>query len=227
MDVYGSLWMAPRAGFEIGCSRNRCRPIAATTFRVFSRLPERSAPARELDAISYVIPLGLLGVDTLAARGLGAQPSSRAPTSTPEMAMSATVNWLDRIRLVLFALILIAGNASTQEDPRWPQWPGGPFYRTDFGGPEIFSDWAITSGVWEVRNGVLRQSATGARHMATVPNYSFGQFPDIGHNCFLVAPIVGPRAPSRVRAWCSILPIPATTTRRCSWRTVPCSSEHG
>lgn len=122
--------------------------------------------------------------------------------------MNAAVNWLSRTRLVLFASILIAGNASTQEDPRWPQWPYGPFYRTDFGGPEIFSDWAITSGVWEVSNGVLRQSAIGASRMATVPNYSFGQFSDIGHNYF-------------------ISPIPATTTRRCSRRTAPCSSELG
>src|SRR5688572_24712509 len=87
--------------------------------------------------------------------------------------------------LLALALLLIAGSASAQEDPRWPQWPHGPFYRTDFGGPEIFSDWAITSGVWEVRDGVLRQSAVGASRIATVSDYSFGNFPDIGHNYFM------------------------------------------
>jgi hypothetical protein len=80
------------------------------------------------------------------------------------------------------APLLIAGSAWAQEDPRWPFWPLGPFYRAEFGGPEIFSDWAITSGVWEVREGVLQQSAIGASRIATVPDYSFDQFPDIGHN---------------------------------------------
>jgi hypothetical protein len=87
--------------------------------------------------------------------------------------------------LLAVALLLIAGSGSAQEDPRWPQWPSGPSYQSDFGGPEIFSDWAITSGVWEVRNGVLRQSAPGASRIATVPSYTSGIFPDMGHNYFM------------------------------------------
>jgi hypothetical protein len=98
---------------------------------------------------------------------------------------AAVVSWFSNARSIAFASLLIASGLSAQEDPRWPQWPHGPFYRTDFGGAEIFNDWAITSGVWEVRNGVLRQSAAGASRIATVPNYSFGQFPDIGHNYFM------------------------------------------
>jgi hypothetical protein len=97
--------------------------------------------------------------------------------------MNAAARSLKRIgRWLALASLLIAASASPQEDPRWPLWPIGPSYWTDFGGPEIFSDWAITSGVWEVRDGVLQQSAVAASRIATVPNYLFGQFPDIGHN---------------------------------------------
>ncbi|MET0658905.1 MAG: hypothetical protein ABW110_12185, partial [Steroidobacteraceae bacterium] len=79
-------------------------------------------------------------------------------------------------------LSLPVGSAWPQEDPRGPEWPVGPFYKTGFGEPEVIGDWTIASGVWQLRDGVMQQTAVAASRIATVTAYRFGQYPDMGHN---------------------------------------------